>query len=310
MQLIQQSEPTAGLRSVFFKGPTGLTVANAYVHKAGSATPGPAAGTLTEVTNGGATLGMYHYAFTTTECNSLGPLCVVVDNATEQPGIGAAMVVPNDPYANLRQRSYDVSNQRPQPEERYLTECSTQTAYVITGGGRYAASAFDPGGTLNDGATGRVVAVGSFKGARITFFGLGADNSTFTYRVYLVKRSKDSSAASGLGGGVTRLYCTGTATLSALTGEGAQTATAGVRSTERLADTLTKTLATSSTTPKGSGATVEKSSSASAADLYSPGSDAEAAYLEINDLQDADGIYIDFDLTGATGANALVELKR
>jgi hypothetical protein len=133
-------------------------------------------------------------------------------------------------------------------------------------------------------------------------FGTGNDNTTFAYRVWRVKFS-DGATLGGSGRPVAvhlDLLGSGVATLSA-----ASLATNDELATspERLADTLTWAIATSSTTPKGLGDTLETVHGVDAA-AYSPADDTPAR-LVIPDCFDADGIVFETDLTGATGANAL-----
>ncbi len=104
MFFIKQSEATAARRTVYFSAPSGLTIAggNAFVSKGGGTTGATAAGTLTEITNGGMTNGLFAYQFTTTEVNTLGPVAIAVNDGTTDVFLGVAQVVPWDPYDAVR----------------------------------------------------------------------------------------------------------------------------------------------------------------------------------------------------------------
>ena len=137
--------------------------------------------------------------------------------------------------------------------------------------------------------------------ARIRFFGDGADNSTFDYRIWAWTPSKTNPSV-----GYTTLIGFGTATLSTLLGSSSANSVVGAA--EEVADTLTFTVATDATTPKGPWSKILASLGGSA-DVYSPANNTSAMLL-LPELGSIQGFFFDFDLTGATGANAGVELFR
>ena len=143
--------------------------------------------------------------------------------------------------------------------------------------------------------------IGGALSATLTFFGEGADNSTFDYRIYVRTAIYDNA---GTATGLYSLRCLGygTATLSTLT------ATIGGVSC-RLADTLTFTAAGAATTVKGSLSAFAAARGEDTGTVYSP-ADNTAAELLLSAICKAGDILVDFDLTGATGANAIVELSR
>jgi len=163
-------------------------------------------------------------------------------------------------------------------QARYLSANSSDTAFTITAG-RQAQPAspenfFDLMG---------------HRGARLSFFGTGADNSTFDYKVWLVRRSVKGSAFTAV---ELVLLGNGTATLSASVGVDGDV----VDDSERMADTLTWS--------KVSATTIENALG-DASDVRSP-ADNTPAELIIN-CGGAAGIIVEFNMTGATSGNCLIE---
>lgn len=161
-------------------------------------------------------------------------------------------------------------------------------------------------------ATGRVVVPGltvfslgpdsgeRARGVGIVFLGSGANNSTFDARIYVVHRGYGYAKTVASDFDIA-LYGTATVTLGAMVGAGSP-----VTTVQRLADTITYVQATSATTPQGVGGSTVLAHGGVDPVVYSPGNDL-CATLWIPELGNAHGIILDFDLTGATGANALIE---
>lgn len=173
-------------------------------------------------------------------------------------------------------------------QTKMLSTNSTASAFTYTAGGR---------ATLGTSVTTIKMNAGS-RGLRLVAFGEGSDNTTFDYRVWVVRRPRGST------GGTCEIayFGGGTATLSTSVGS----STDIVTSSERFADTLTWTVSTTATTPKGIGALVEASNGLGTSWVYSP-ADNTPAVLSIPDLDGAIEVLIDFDMTGATSGNFLYE---
>ena len=191
----------------------------------------------------------------------------------------------------------NTTNQR-----RYAATSKTTGAFALTAG-RALKSTLDAGYTLFPlGTIRRAGGDDRFAGVRLTMFGAGSDNQTFDYRVFVgfIENPTDPLEAQVvsvfyLGGG--------SATLSAAVGVSGSTLLAA---TERVADTLTWTLGSSSTTPKGIGETIEAArGQGRASAAWSPANDSEA-FVDIPELGSAAYLILDFDMTGATSGNALI----
>lgn len=188
-------------------------------------------------------------------------------------------------------------------QRRYLADNSTSTGFTLTAGRDTLANlqgsdfTFFPLGTIRrQGGDSR------FSGVRLTAIGDGADNSTFDYRVFVgfIENPDDPIDEQ-----VVSLFYMGggSATLSTAVGVGSDLMSAS----ERAADTLTWTLGASTTTPKGIGETIETArGQGRASAAWSPADNTEA-FVDIPELGGAAYLVIDFDLTGATGANFLIE---
>lgn len=181
------------------------------------------------------------------------------------------------------------TNKRLSTQGKYLSTNSTASAFTYTAGGRT---------TLASGSVTTIKLPDGARGVRLVPYGEGSDNTTFDYRVWLVRRP------AGATGGVAEIeyYGGGTATLSTAVGS----STDLVGSSERFADTLTWTVGTTATTPKGIGALIEASNGLGTSFVYSP-ADNTPASLTIPDCGGAIEVLIDFDMTGATSGNFLVE---
>ncbi len=188
---------------------------------------------------------------------------------------------------------------------RFASTSKTTGAFALTAG-RYKRSVLEAAGytffSLGQGRTGG--ASRRYNGARLTPFGEGADNSTFDFRVftYFVEKPTTDSSIEDEYVNV-QYFGGGTATLSTAVGAGSSL----LSGSERVADTATWTLGSSSTTPKGVGESVETArGQGRASAAWSPADNTEA-YVDVPEFGGAAGLIIDFDLTGATAANMLVE---
>lgn len=137
------------------------------------------------------------------------------------------------------------------------------------------------------------------KWAHLIPFGEGADNSTFDYRLWLV--FAEHSENDHLDSLHLVLAGSGSITLCATLGASGGLVGAG----QRYADAITWATATESTTPKGEGERLWAGRGAMEPTVYSPGGDLRCG-LTIGDTGRADGLIFETDLTGATGANALI----
>lgn len=188
-------------------------------------------------------------------------------------------------------------------QRRYAAVSKVTTAFALAAG-RALKSTLEAGYTLFPLGTIRKAGGDTrFAGARLTLFGDGADNSTFDYRAFLgfVENPDDPLDAQVvsvfyLGGG--------SATLSTAVGLAGSDLLAA---TERVADTLTWTLGASSTTPKGIGETIEATRGQGRASAAWSPSDNSEAFVDLPELGGAAYLILDFDMTGATGGNALIE---
>lgn len=134
-----------------------------------------------------------------------------------------------------------------------------------------------------------------FRGVEVTFFGVGADNSTFDYRVYVVKRSTSVTTAGASDDYDRLLICHGTATLSASVGVSRQ----WITSSNRIADTLTVV-----TDPYG--VAMCAAYGGQTPTVYSPGGDLEAR-LFVPECGNGEFLWIETSVGTATSANALIE---
>jgi hypothetical protein len=154
----------------------------------------------------------------------------------------------------------------------------------------------------------KVQQTGLYRGMRVVFFGAGADNSTFNYRVWAVFPRTASTAPlntftqSNITSVATVCFGTGTGTLSTLVGEGDL-----VPTDERYADELTFVVTDGTTTPTGIGDVFSSAYNLGTPAAYNPANNSPAMLI-IPDISNAYGLVFEFDVTGATSVNALIEL--
>jgi len=180
---------------------------------------------------------------------------------------------------------------------RYLATSSGQTSFSLANG-RVAGSSLT--------SAQKIIHLGNASGLDLTFFGSGSDNTTFDYRIWLAmltstEAPKDTPTELEL-----CYFGYGSCTLSTLVG-----ATGGslVTSSERMVDTLTFTAADTAATPKGVGGTLLDGYGITEPIPLSPADNTTCARLIVPLLSRiCNGIVIEFDLTGATGANACYSL--
>lgn len=132
------------------------------------------------------------------------------------------------------------------------------------------------------------------RGLRIVFYGAGDDNDTATFKLWVLREvgPRGSGSPTSM---LCQLYGFGTITLSTAVGD----ASAEVLATERFADTISWTVATTSSTYHGIGATVESCFGGYSA-AYSP-ADNKPGCLIIPDLGN-EGWYI-LEFNNASDAN-------
>jgi hypothetical protein len=146
------------------------------------------------------------------------------------------------------------------------------------------------------GRVGDTATASPARGVRIVPFGRGADNDTFTTRVYAVHCTSEA----GFNGPCeVHLLATLTVTLGNATGDGASGSTL-FGSSDRLADTVSVS--------KDSYLTALESAFglSSGAVVYSPANNTQAS-VWFPDLGNADGILFDTDLGSGSGANFLIQ---
>jgi hypothetical protein len=174
----------------------------------------------------------------------------------------------------------------------YLSSNSTQAAFSLTEG--RAAMASPPASPLN------FLSMGPASGKRyrsvmITFFGAGSATQTFDYKVWSIRRGFSSPDGVPLDY-EKLLWCSGTATLGSTAGA---VSSGGIRTTDLIADTLTVTVSAYATKTVAAYGGVAPS-------VHSPGSNG-IARLYIPDLGNSSDIIVEFDMTGATSGNCLIE---
>lgn len=172
---------------------------------------------------------------------------------------------------------------------RYLAANTVQASFALAAG----FTATDP-----DTADHRVVRLGvdgdgkRNLGAEITFFGVGANDTTYAYRIYTVHRGRETDAWE------LRLFYSGSVTLGTHMGPaGGSIANDSDRFADTFAGGTVGAWATAVANANGSSTPVE----------HSP-ADNTIAHLKIPDFGGAWGFLIEFDMTGATSGNALVEI--
>lgn len=191
-------------------------------------------------------------------------------------------------------------------QRRGLSANSTQASFTLTAG-RYAISRTTVGGvaTITDGTNvHQIVPMDIFRGMRVGFGGVGANNDTADYRLYAVnfglllgKRNPIADLSDAADCDVVP-YLTGSITLGTKTGI---TGDLGLYlSTEKIADTVTATLASTATTPKGIGSDSETARQLGTTGAYSEANNAGGAKVLIPDFGGNQAFLIEFDLTGTT----------
>ena len=170
---------------------------------------------------------------------------------------------------------------------KYLSTNSTNSAFALTAGRTTAA----PSDMFSLGpAYGK-----RFRETEVTFFGSGSATQTFSYRVWVVHRGFSSINGTQIDYEKS-LYCSGTATLGSTAGVATS---GGILTTDKMVDTLTVTL-------EAYGASSTAGKAGVSPQAYSPGSNG-CARLFLPELGNASDIIIEFDMTGATSANCLIE---
>ena len=179
---------------------------------------------------------------------------------------------------------------------RYLEVGSTQATFSLSAGHVTARP--------EDSNSSHVALnVANDRGVVIGFSGEGADNATFDYRIWSMVECQNPDDIGKPTGYMLSYLGGGTATLGTATGSGS---TGPVRSGERIADTVTFTVSSGSTTPKGPGQSMIDSLGEGSPSAYSP-ADNTPAMLIMPSLGRARLLIVEFDLTGATRANAFVQ---
>lgn len=195
-------------------------------------------------------------------------------------------------------------------QRKYRATNSTRTAYLVNTAAVMRIAAPTPSGNIlcigGNASLPVWDAGGAFKGLRLTPFGTGANDSTFSYRFYLgwnVLRSDglvvDHAQVSPM------LY--GTVTLSSSLVQPSGSTVFGTNDIR--ADGITLSSTAVGSTPKGLYDTYFNAAGAvNDLQVFSPADNLNDAQLVIPDLYDADFWFID-DITGgsATGMNWLVE---
>jgi len=174
---------------------------------------------------------------------------------------------------------------------KYLSTNSTQGSFTLAQGRTTTA----PSNLFSLGP-----AYGNrFRGVEITFFGSGSATQTFDYKVWGVKRGFPNINGTQVDYELL-LICAGTATL----GSTAGAATSGsILTTDLIAHTL------SLPTISSYGAAISSAYSAASPMVYSPGSNGMGR-LYIPDCGNSSDIIVEFDMTGATSGNCLIERNR
>ena len=190
---------------------------------------------------------------------------------------------------------------------------STVAAFALTAG-RYAITRTSGIDTISDGTnTHEIIPMGIYRGARIGFGGVGADNATANYRIWLVRFAYARTAQFPNGDPTAVIGCeiefyiadTSTITLSTYTGIAGDGDV--YLDADRIADTITMTLATTATTPAGPATVIETACQLGTAGVYSPANNTPAKLI-LPHVCGAHGFIIELDMTGATSIKADVEL--
>lgn len=176
---------------------------------------------------------------------------------------------------------------------RYLQTNSTSSSFTVAEGIVTLA-------TINALAV-PVVSMNAYRGLpELSFFGTGADNSTFSYRVFTVERiTQTNNTPTDVAQLMeVRLLLSGTATLSTLVGP--SSSGVAILSTERVADSV-------GTVAQTGWCTQLQAEFGSAVSSYSP-ADNTRALIAVPDMGSVYGFIIDFQRATATACNALYRL--
>lgn len=179
---------------------------------------------------------------------------------------------------------------------KYLTSNSTQDGFTLSAGIR---------STIPSASNSNHVAldVQDEKGLLLSIFGTGSDNGAGKFRIWTLTGCEDPSTKGVAAGYMLSLMGEGTFTLG--TSVGASGCLVG--SSERLADTLTFTPATTTTTPSGPGDDLAYALGDGSPRVYSP-ADNTVATLIMPTLYRGQSIIIEFDVdANTTSANAIVQ---
>lgn len=153
-------------------------------------------------------------------------------------------------------------------------------------------------------ATNGIFPIGKSLITQFIFFGAGANNTTFDYRLWAVFRLADATGTNDPN--VLVQYAGGgTATLCQIAGATLGTA---VLTGEVFADTLTWAASSASTAPKGPTTDAETAFSEGVSGVFSPTSATSegVAQLFVPCAARAVGWIVDFDMTGATSGNCVI----
>lgn len=184
----------------------------------------------------------------------------------------------------------------------------TASAYAL------AAGRYTPASLAAALATAKIIALGKpeagerQRGLELVFFGTGADDSTVAARLWQVKQGVASLGGSESPSDLElSLLGTFAATLSTAVGAGASGLP--VLSGERIADTVSWTAATGTTTPKGIADKILAGYGGGlGVDVYTP-ADNTPGRAWVYDVGNGDAI-LELVVGTATGANALVDIAR
>lgn len=197
------------------------------------------------------------------------------------------------------------------PQSAYLGSAgSTQSAFSLTAGRKAIASS--GGGIFVSGSTvHKVVPLNGARGAAFQFFGTDANDETFDVRLW--------GATFGFAAGKSYpgngwdeasfvdLNYLGSASVTLSTATGVSSSDL-VPSTSFIADTITWTIASASTSPDGIMDDVDGLYGLGEVGAYSPAANVPATLVVPNFPQLVHGFLIEFDLTGAASGNALYTL--
>lgn len=181
--------------------------------------------------------------------------------------------------------------------QKYLETNDTSTAFTYSAAGVFTGEPATPH---------RVFPLGKALIASLVFFGVGAANTTFDYRVWFVHPvhafpTQGNEAPSGL---LLRTYAGGGTCIL-----GTQTGVAGypLVVADQFADSTTWIPSGVATSPIGPTVIAEGAFNEGASAAFTGGTpDNTHAFVFIPCLMRATGLIVDFDMTGATSGNCLI----